>query len=353
VKVSAAAATKCGIVGTRIAVEIAGREEHEHAHAHEHAHRSLPEIENLLAGLPVAPAVREHAAAVYRLIADAESAVHGRPAREIHFHEIGQLDAVADIVGVSILMERLRPARIVASPVRVGSGQVATAHGRLPVPAPATALLLRGIPCEAGDIAGELCTPTGAALLRHFAAEFGPLPPMRIERTGYGMGMKDFAAANCVRAFWGEAADAAPGVRDAVAELRCNLDDMSGEAIAHAVGILFDAGALDVFTVPVQMKKGRPGALLTCLCAPAEAERFAALMLRHTSSFGVRQTLCQRYILARTAGERRTALGPVRFKRGEGHGVVKSKPEYEDVAEAARRRGLSFAEAMDEILKED
>jgi uncharacterized protein (TIGR00299 family) protein len=384
VKVSATGAVKCGITGTRMVVKIGGEEEHshdhhphehehghehghhhEHAHAHTHASVGFSEIETLLVRLPVSPRVREHAVAVYRLIAEAEAAVHGRPVEQIHFHEVGQMDAVADIVGVSMLLERLGPERIVASPVHVGAGHVHTAHGVLPVPAPATVRLLQGIPCYAGQIQGELCTPTGAALLRHFVAEFRPLPPMRVEKTGYGMGAKDFAAANCVRVFRGEctqectqestqlSADETQRANNAVAELCCNLDDMSGEAIGHAAQILLREGALDVFTTPVQMKKGRPGVLLTCLCVPAEAKRFAALLLKHTSSFGVRETLCARYILSRSVTEKQTPLGPVRVKRGEGYGVAKAKPEYEDVAAAAEKNGLSFTEAMNDILKED
>jgi uncharacterized protein (TIGR00299 family) protein/uncharacterized protein (TIGR00268 family) len=372
VKLAAVGAVKCGIVGTRIVVDIGGRKEescdalsHEHEPAHEHHHVEPPahehthfpaiglgEIEALLAHLPVSSFVREHAAVVYRLIAEAEAAVHGRPVEQIHFHEIGQMDAVADIVGVALLLERLRPERIVASPIHVGTGHVHTAHGLLPVPAPAAARLLQGIPCHAGHIRGELCTPTGAALLRHFVSEFRPMPPMRVERTGYGMGSKDFAAANCLRAFWGDA-DETPGADDAVAELCCNLDDMSGEAIGHATQTLLKEGALDVFTTAAQMKKGRPGVLLTCLCAPAEAERFAALMLKHTTSFGVRKTLCARYTLARSVTERPTRFGAIRVKSGEGYGVARSKPEYEDVAAAAERNGLSFADAARDILKED
>lgn len=376
--VSAVKTVKCGIAGTRIVMSIGGREEHSHdldSHAHghhhgdgytehtghahrherprhEHAHQSFSEIETLLARLPVAPSVRKHTAEVYRLIADAEAAVHGQPVEQIHFHEVGQIDAVADIAGVSMLLERLRPERVLASSIHVGAGHVHTAHGVLPVPAPATARLLRGIPCYAGDIRGELCTPTGAALLKHFATEFCPMPLMRMEKIGYGMGAKDFAAANCLRAFWGDGASGTRQTRDSVTELRCNLDDMSGEAIAHAVQALFKEGALDVFTTPAQMKKGRPGVLLTCLCAPIEAERFAALMLRHTTSFGVRETLCARHILARSVTERPTPFGDIRFKRGEGYGVVRTKPEYDDVAKAAEKNALSFTEVMNGLLKE-
>jgi uncharacterized protein (TIGR00299 family) protein len=308
----------------------------------------------LLSRLPIPDSVREHAAAVYRLLAEAESAVHGCPVEQIHFHEVGQMDAVVDIVGVSMLLELLAPEHIVASAIHVGSGQVRTDHGILPVPAPATARLLQGIPGYGGSIKGELCTPTGAALLRHFVEEFGPMPPMRVAKIGYGMGKKDFAAAlNSVRAFLGESADAASQTNDTVVELRCNLDDMSGEAIAHATQKLLAEGALDVFTTPVQMKKSRPGVLLTCLCAPTEAEHFARLMLEHTTSFGVRKTLCERYILAREFTEKQTSLGNVRVKHGEGYGISKSKPEYEDIAALADKNGIPFIKAADDILKED
>ena len=357
VKVSAVEAKKCGITGTKISVQIHGHEEG-HGHGkHDHSSHShgvhFTEIETLLARLPISPTVREHATAVYQLIAGAESAVHGCPVDQIHFHEVGQMDAIADIVGVSMLLEQLKADRIVASPIHVGQGHVHTDHGVLPVPAPATAQLLQGIPCYANDIHGELCTPTGAALLRHFVSEFRPMPPMRVKKTGYGMGTKDFPAANCLRAFWGESADEMPEANDAVAELCCNLDDMTGEAIGHTAQMLLSEGALDVFTTPVQMKKGRPGVLLTCLCAPAEARRFAALMLKHTTSFGVRETLCTRYALTRSVTEKQTQLGPIRVKNGEGYGVVKSKPEYKDIAAAAEKNGISFTEATKNIQKED
>ncbi|MDR3055109.1 MAG: nickel pincer cofactor biosynthesis protein LarC [Zoogloeaceae bacterium] len=363
-RVAVEPATRCGITGTRFAVRIGGQEEHEpqaafapSRHPRHAPTTGLGEIESLLSRLPVSASVRTHAAQVYRLIAEAESAAHGCPVGQIHFHEVGQMDAVVDIVGVAILLERLAPERIVASAIHVGKGQVNTAHGILPVPAPATLRLLEGIPAYGGAIDGELCTPTGAALLRHFVQEFGAMPTMRVAKTGYGMGAKAFIGAlNAVRAFWGESvgehADAASQSNDAVAELRCNLDDMTGEAIAHAAQTLLAAGALDVFTVPAQMKKGRPGVLLTCLCAPAEAERFAKLMLVHTSSFGVRKTLCERYILTREFTEQQTRLGSVRIKRGRGYGVGKSKPEYEDVAALAEKNGVSFMKTANDILKE-
>lgn len=201
---------KCGITGSYMSVTVNGQEEdahdhHDHHHHHhEHHHGSMHEIEHIVSHLPVSDGVKEHILSVYSLIAQAESAVHGVAVSEIHFHEVGAMDAVADVAAVCLLMERLAPERVVVSPIHVGYGQVRCAHGILPVPAPATALLLLGMPTSAGNIPGELCTPTGAALLKHFATEFGNQPPMTVRAIGYGMGKKDFPAANCLRAMLGE-----------------------------------------------------------------------------------------------------------------------------------------------------
>ena len=253
----------------------------------------MEEIASIIEHLDVSGRVKKDALAVYRLIAEAESKAHGRPVSQVHFHEVGALDAVADVVGVCLLMETIGPDAVVASPILVGSGQVRCAHGILPVPAPATAQILQGGPVYGGAVRGELCTPTGAALLAHFADEFGPAPTMAAEKIGYGMGKKDFPAANCLRAFWGESARVLPRV----AELKCNLDDMTPEAIGFAVGALLDAGALDAFTESIYMKKNRPAVLLTCLCAEADAEKFARLMLAHTTTLGVRKSVQERYTL--------------------------------------------------------
>ena len=284
--------------------------------------------------------VKADANAVYALIAEAESAAHGQSVEQIHFHEVGTLDAVADVVGVCALMERLAPERVVVSPIHVGSGQVRCAHGVLPVPAPATAYILKGVPIYGGAIRGELCTPTGAALLKHFADAFGPMPTMAVERTGYGMGTKDFEWANCVRAMLGEAA----GGGDAVCELRCNLDDMTGEEIAFAADALREAGALDVWSEAIQMKKGRPGTLLACLCAADREGEFAARMLKHTTTIGVRCQSACRYTLDREAVTVETNFGPVRAKRSRGYGVDRCKMEFDDLAEIARREGIALRE---------
>lgn len=374
VRVARLKEVKCGITGTRVEVKVLGEEEqsldvpahadpdahaedHEHAsdhrrdhdHTHErghrhdhdrgHRHAGVRDILSLIERLNVPADVRGNAAAVYRLLAEAESRVHGRPVEEIHLHEVGAMDAVADIVGVCLLMEMLAPDRVLASPVHVGSGQVRCQHGILPVPAPATALILQGLPIYGGAVRGELTTPTGAALLRHFASAFGPMPAMRLEAVGYGMGKKDFEAANCVRALLGVSWAAGFSERE-VCELRCNVDDMTGEAVGFALETLLGLGALDAFTVPIQMKKSRPGQMIVCLCEPEDADTLAQAMLRHTTTFGVRRSLCPRYALNRLVETVETPFGPIRRKRGDGYGVRKTKWEYEDVAQAARRAGI-------------
>lgn len=352
---------KCGITGTHMTVKVNGEEESEnmHAHAHEHMHTSeqiahhhrhhhhsgMHEISHIIDDLPVSNQVKANVRAVYALIAEAESHVHNKPVTEIHFHEVGTMDAVADITAVCLLMERLAPEQVVVSPIHVGSGQVKCAHGILPVPAPATAYILRGVPIYGGSIQGELCTPTGAALLRHFATKFGDMPVMKTTAIGYGMGKKDFAAANCVRALLGETEDAG----DFITMLECNLDDMSAEAVGFAQERLFAAGALDVYTMAAQMKKSRPGVVLYVMCRSEEKQKMVSLLFRHTTTLGVREQTYQRYTLSRTVDTVQTAYGKVRRKLSSGYGVSREKYEYEDVARIAREQGMSFAEIMTDI----
>jgi len=317
--------------------------EHHHDHGH-HQHRGLHDIEAVLSGLKVSQKVKEHALAIYKLIADAESHAHGVPVNQIHFHEVGNLDAVADITGVCMLMEELAPEKVIVSPVHVGSGFVRCAHGVLPVPAPATAHILTDVPFYGGKIKGELCTPTGAAILKFFADDFASMPQMRVTKTGYGMGKKDFEAANCVRVFMGDTGAHEGGPNGYAAELRCNIDDMTGEAIGFACHALMEAGAWDVFTMAADMKKDRPGVLLTCVCDEEKADMFASLMLKHTTTFGVRKEILDRYMLERNVETKQTPFGEVRLKTGKGYGAEKSKLEYEDVAALAKKRGFSVTE---------
>ena len=366
-EISAEPSVKCGITGTHMRVLIHGEEEghphehaveahahshadapeaaHAHVHVHPHHHTDLNELTHRISHLNVSEAVRSDILAVYQSIADAESRVHGVPVEQIHFHEVGSLDALADITGVCLLMELLAPEQVLASPVHVGSGQVRCAHGILPVPAPATALLLEGISIYGGSIRGELCTPTGAALLRRFVTRFGPLPPMRVEKTGYGMGTKDFEAANCVRAMLGQTEESAGHIL----ELACNLDDMTPEAVGFAMEQLFAAGALDVYTTPIGMKKNRPGVLLTCMCRVDDREAMLRTIFRHTSTLGVRVSVCDRYTLSRRQYAVQTPDGEIRVKESSGWGVLRRKAEFEDLARIARQTGKSIAEVLDTI----
>ena len=354
---------KCGIEGTHAHVAVHGveedehmhdhhHEEHhhehtheEHAHTHEHEHHDhdhhheheheehhhhhthMSDIENIINGLNVSDKVKSDALAVYGLIAEAESKAHGKPITDIHFHEVGTMDAVADIVGVCVLLEQIAPAKIIVSPLATGFGSVRCAHGILPVPAPATASIIEGIPTYSGNIEGELLTPTGAALLKHFADSFGTRPVMAIEKTGYGMGKKDFAKANMLRTFLGEADNES----DKVVEMKFNVDDMTGEEIGYATGVLMDNGALDVFTTAVYMKKNRPGILFTVLVKLEDKEKFAKLIFEHTTTIGIRYSEMERFKLARREEKVMTKFGEVSFKVSEGFGVTKTKPEYDDV----------------------
>lgn len=342
--------TKNGVAGSHIKISVHGVDEAEpqapHDH-HHHEHRGLADICRIIDGFALPEKVRADAKAVYTLIAQAEGRVHGREPGEVHFHEVGALDAVADVTGVCMLMHELCAERVVASPLRVGYGSVKCAHGVLPVPAPATALLLEGLPAYGGDIEGEMCTPTGAALIKYFAQEFGPLPEMVIEKSGFGMGSREYERVNALRAIVGEGIDPLPRV----AELRCNLDDITAEELAFAQELLLERGALDVYTQALGMKKGRAGVMLSCLCEEARLDEFAELILRHTPTLGLRVYRPERITLSRREELRQTPYGPVHIKIAEGRGVQKSKPEYEDLARLSRQTGLPLSELKRELNK--
>ncbi len=344
--------SKCGIGGTHIAVKINGVEEDEAAHGHHHDehhhhHSGMHDIKHIVHHLSVPERVRKDVLGVYTLIAEAESHAHGVPVTDIHFHEVGTMDAVADVTAVCLLMDRIAPDQVIASPVHVGSGQVQCAHGILPVPAPATAYILRDVPIYGGGIRGELCTPTGAALLKYFVTEFGDMPVMKTAAIGYGMGKKDFPAANCVRAMLGETESAG----DIILELNCNVDDMTGEAVGFAMEALFAAGALDVYTVPIGMKKSRPGTLFCVMCRPEDREKMVKLLFRHTTTIGIREKGYKRYTLDRSMETVRTPYGEVRSKISTGYGVTRQKYEYEDLARAARENDLSVSQILADMAK--
>ena len=339
------ASTKCGINGTHMQVLVWDTEEDEDLHDHGHHHSGMDHIDHIISHLRISDQVRRDVMAVYDLIAQAESHAHGVPVNQIHFHEVGTMDAIADITAVCYLLDKLHADKIYASAVHVGSGQVKCAHGILPVPAPATAYILRGVPTYGGEIRGELCTPTGAALLKHFVSEFGKMPVMVTDAIGYGMGKKDFPAANCVRAMLGHTDDQT----DTVAELSCNLDDMTPEEIGFAMERLLEAGALDVFTTPIGMKKNRPGIMLTVLCKPELKEELVQQLFRHTTTLGIRENQLHRYTLTRRTETLDTPYGPVRQKISSGYGVERSKPEYDDLTKIAREQEISLLALKKEL----
>ena len=285
---------------------------------------------------------------MYDDIASAEAKAHGCPVSDVHFHEVGALDAVADVTGVCYAMYLLGAEQIIVSPIHVGSGTVRCAHGVMPVPAPATANILEGVPVYGGSIRGELCTPTGAALLKHFADAFGPMPVMETRSVGIGIGTKTFEQANCVRVFLGDTAEKGNGE---ITELVCNIDDMTPEALAYACSRLLDHGALDVYTVAGTMKKGRPGHVLTVLCRPEDEGKLARHILDETTTNGLRVHRCGKYFLAPVTERVQTRWGEVRIKAAEGFGVSHAKPEFEDVADLARKNRVPYRSVFEEALQ--
>ena len=330
---------KCGVMGTHVTVLINGDEEGE-PERHHHHHTSVAEITEFIDTVPLADEVKDNAKAVYTLIAEAESRVHGHPIENIHFHEVGSLDALADVLSVCELMHELAPDKVLASPVNVGSGFVKCTHGVLPVPTPATELILRGVPIYSGEIKSELCTPTGAALLKHFVEDFVPLPVLRVEYVAYGTGKKNFETANVVRVLLGET----EGECEQIIELACNLDDMTPEELGFAMEELFRLGALDVYFTSIGMKKSRSGVMLTCMCRVQQRAELLRCRFKHTTTLGVREYVCDRYSLTRSIDTVQTEYGAVRIKKAEGYGIKRSKPEYDDLAKLARENDTTIAE---------
>lgn len=335
-----------GIMGTHAAVDIHGDTEGEEPR-HSHRHVGVNEIYGIIDRMPLPEKVRQDGKSIYAMLAEAESEVHGRSVESIHFHELGTVDALADIMSVCLLIYELAPEKIYASPVSVGSGTVKCAHGMLPVPAPATERLLRGVPVRTGEASGELCTPTGAALLKYFVDEFCPMPPMRVEKCGYGMGTKEFETLNALRALLGETERQG----ETALELCCNLDDMTAEAVGFAMERLLAAGALDVWTEAIGMKKNRPGVMLCCLCLPDRRDGILKCLFENTTTLGVRERTCGRYTLTRRMEAVETEYGTVRIKRSEGWGVKREKPEYDDIAAIAREKGISLFAAKQAVLR--
>ncbi|MFM8270931.1 MAG: nickel pincer cofactor biosynthesis protein LarC [Gemmata sp.] len=329
---------RCGFAATKATVEAADQEDY----------RFLPDVEAILAKGALTAKQRELATTIFRKVAVAESTVHGMPLERVHFHEVGALDSIADIVGAAVGLDLLGVETFTSTPVPTGSGTVRCAHGLMPVPTPGTAELLKGVPLAPSVIKTELTTPTGAAILTAVVGEWTAAPAMTIERIGHGSGTKDFLEQpNILRLMVGTAARALgadatgpPEETDTVAVLETNLDDVSPELVGYTQERLFAAGALDVFAVPVQMKKNRPGVLLSVICEPEKGAALEAVLFQETGTFGVRRTAATRAKLRREAVTVQTRWGPVRAKRGWRAGVEVLTPEYEDCARVAREHNV-------------
>ena len=393
---------KSAIAGVKFDVHLAHDHDHQHDHAHEHSHdaghhhehghghlhlrslkfsatpdaphehhhegqRNFSEIKKLIADSKLSAWVKQKSIAVFARIAEAEGKIHGLPPNEVHFHEVGAVDSIVDIVGAAIALELLGKPRVFASPVVEGTGWIQCAHGRFPVPAPATLAILgaRKIPVSQCDEPHELVTPTGAALLAEFVESFGAMENLVAEKIGFGLGTRENKTRpNVLRAVLGTAISNrksqisnSAGARkpptdldwetDRVAVLETNLDDCSGEILGAFVETALNAGALDVFYTPIQMKKNRPAVLLTVLCAEADADKFSEMILRETTAFGVRKTIAERRKLRREFAEVATSFGKVTVKIGRlGGKVVQAAPEFDSVKKVAAKAGVPVKEVF-------
>jgi hypothetical protein len=372
---------KSGIAGTKFDVHLAdehahkhgpshSNHDHGHSHSHEHEHhhhdenRTLGEIKQLISQSSLSDWVKEKSIAVFLRIADAEGKIHGKPPEQVHFHEVGAVDSIVDIVGASIALEMLGKPRVLAAPVVEGIGWIDCAHGRFPIPAPATLAILgaRGVAITQCDEPHELVTPTGAALLAEFAESFGPMHGLVAEKIGFGLGTRENKTRpNVLRAVLAETSNIEHRTSniqshdwetDTIAVLETNLDDISAEILGNFVEQAFAAGALDVFHTPIQMKKNRPGVLLTILCAEADADKFSEMMLRETSAFGVRRHSTERRKLRREFVTIKTPFGEVTVKLGKLDGkIVQAAPEFESCKKMAEQAGVPLKQVYEAAIK--
>ncbi len=328
--------------------------EHEHPHAHkhkhnsEHVHRNMGDIERIINDSGLNERVRKLSLDMFRLVAEAEGKIHGKPAGEVHFHEVGAVDSIVDIIGTAICIDSLAVDRIVFSSLPLSRGFVKCQHGMFPLPAPATLEILKNVPVYYTDIKFELVTPTGAAIAKGLADEFGMVGELEVEKIGYGLGKKTYEIPNVLRVML---FSTKKKISDRVVEIETNIDDMTAEQLGSAVEMLFSEGALDVFFTPVFMKKNRPGTKLTVLCHPDKKERIAEAVLKHTSTFGVRMSYMERSILDRELVEVDTEFGGIRCKIGKLDGeILKYSPEYEDCRIAALQYGRPIADIYNEAI---
>jgi pyridinium-3,5-bisthiocarboxylic acid mononucleotide nickel chelatase len=354
--VSAERVVKAGITATKFRVhEHAGRA-HDHGHDHhsahhQHRHHTVAEIKQAIDRSALSETGKARAKRLFDRLAEAEAAVHDMPVETVHLHEVGELDSIVDIVGAVFAFEWFNADRVVVSPINVGSGMIKTVHGLYPVPAPATVRLLAKAPIYGRDVKTELLTPTGALILSDYAADYGPMPAMRVERSGYGAGDRDLEGTpNVLRLVIGEGDRAASAMRVAVIE--CEIDDMNPQIFGVLMDRLYAAGALDVFYAPVQMKKNRPGTLVTIVAKPDQRELLIDVMFRESTTIGVRSTEMARECLDRETVAIATPMGNVRFKVATRHGeVFNAQPEFEDVARLAEDQGRPIKEVQAMAMK--
>lgn len=308
---------------------------------HEHKHRHLSDIRRIIEASGVTDGAKDLSLRIFTRLAEAEARVHNEPIEKVHFHEVGALDAIVDVVGAAICFDLLKIERFVSSPLHVGSGMIDMAHGRFPVPPPAVTELLRGVPFYSGDVKGELLTPTGAAIITTVCSEYGPIPRIKTDRTGYGAGTREYENfPNVLRVLVGETE-----TNDAASErlwmLETNLDDASPQIVGHVMDRVFEAGALDCYFTAVQMKKNRPGVLLSVLCGPAEKEAVMKLLFTETTTLGIRSYEVERRALRRSVVQVETQYGPIFVKVAYLNGsVVNEMPEFEQCREAAIRANV-------------
>ncbi|HKX29545.1 MAG TPA: nickel pincer cofactor biosynthesis protein LarC [Blastocatellia bacterium] len=322
--------------------------DHHHDH-HDHAHRSLSGIQRLIQSAGLEPRVKERALTIFQRLGEAEAKIHNVPIEAVHFHEVGAIDSIIDIVGACIGLDALQIDRIISSPIHVGYGTFKCEHGTYPVPGPATIELLKGAPIYAKEIEGELLTPTGAAIISTLASGYGHLPLMRTERIGYGAGTRTYPKfPNVLRAVIGRLEEDADRTPSAVTVIEANVDDLSAQIFGHLMEKTLAAGALEIFYTPVQMKKNRPGVLLTLLCRPEDRERMTGIIFRETTTLGVRFYQAQREILPREYLTVETGYGPIRIKvaRAQDGQVINSSPEFEDCRAAAEKNQVPLREVQ-------
>lgn len=343
IRVDVAKVRKGGFAATQVTIDA----------PEEHVHRHLPDVEEILQRGRLTSSQRELALRIFRRLAEAEATAHGMPLDKVHFHEVGALDSIADIAGVAIALDLLGAKHITSRSVPTGNGMVKCAHGLMPIPAPGTAALLQGVPLAPSSIKAELTTPTGAAILTTVVQEWIEQPVMTPERIGHGAGQRDFLEQpNLLRVFVGEIKETASAERDRVWMLETNLDDVPAEVIGYCFDQLFASGALDVFSTPIQMKKNRPGVLLSVLAPESALSVLEAILFRETETFGIRRYAVERSKLQREAVTVETPWGPIRGKRGwrEG-GASVFTPEYEDCARVARQQGIALREVYTAVRR--